>query len=97
MELSKEKQALEIQDSIRQILFWDWDPIGIAGEEWPKDEYDSYIAPVYRILIGTRSENELIHYLHTTASETIGVSSEDPETLRGVAKKLLLLDVDLKR
>ncbi|MBK8465092.1 MAG: hypothetical protein IPL32_04605 [Chloracidobacterium sp.] len=94
--MSKEKQALEIQDSIRQILFWDWDPIGIADEELPDDEYDSYIAPVFRILIGTRSENDLINFLHTTAHETIGLSGGDPEMLRGVAKKLLLLDVGLK-
>ena len=95
MELNKEKRAAEIQDSIRQILFWEWDPIGIADEECPEDEYDAYIAPVYRILTGTRSENDLVKYLQTTAWKTIGVSGPDSEMLRVVAKKLLLLDVSL--
>lgn len=95
--MSKEKQALEVQDSIRQILFWEWDPVGIADEEWPEDEYDAYIGPVYRILSSTRSEPDLIDYLQTTARETMGVSGGDPMVLQGIAKKLLLLNVGLKK
>ena len=94
--MNREKQALEIQDSIRQILFWEWDPIGIADEEWPEDEYDAYIAPVYRILVSSRSEDDLIEYLQKTARVTIGMPSGNPVELRGVAKKLLLLNVGLR-
>ena len=75
---SKEKRAAEIQDSIRQILYHEWDPIGVAGSA-PEDEYDSYIAPVYRILIRSRSEQELVEYLFRTARDTIGVACETAE------------------
>jgi len=37
---SKEKRVAEIQDSIRQILYREWDPIGVSGST-PEDEYDS--------------------------------------------------------
>jgi hypothetical protein len=94
MTSSKEKRAAEIQDSIRQILYYEWDPIGVAGSA-PKDEYDSYIAPVYRILCGSRSEQELIEYLFCTECDTNGVSSDSPEHLRPVARRLLELDISL--
>jgi len=84
---------VEIQDSIRQILYHDWNPIGFS--DLPADEYDSYIAPVYRILAGSRSEQELVDFLFRTERDTIGVSCESPEQLRPVARRLLELDVSL--
>jgi hypothetical protein len=83
-----------IQDSIRQILSCEWDPLGLC-DYGPKDEYDSYIAPVYRILVGSRSEGELIDFLHLTESETIGMPGGQRKALREVARKLLALDVRL--
>jgi hypothetical protein len=41
----KAKSAAEIQDSIRQILGHDWNPIGF-NDALPEDKYDSYIALV---------------------------------------------------
>ena len=90
----RDKRAVEIQNSIRQILFREWEPIGLS-DYGPKDEYDSYIAPVYRILAGSRSEVELIDFLHRTESKTIGMPGGQRETLGQVARKLLALDVRL--
>jgi hypothetical protein len=94
---TRDKRAAEIQDSIRQILYYDWSPIGCV-DLLPKDEYDSYIAPVYRILIGSRSEQELVEFLFQTARDTIGVADDTAEHLelcRPAARKLLELDVRL--
>ena len=91
---SRAKRAAEIQDAIRQILYREWDPIGVSGSA-PKDEYDSYIAPAYRVLVGSRSEQELIECLFRLESETIGVPCESAERLRPVATRLLELDVRL--
>jgi hypothetical protein len=91
---AKSKRAAEVQDSIRQVLRRDWNPIGVS--DLPEDEYDSYIAPVYRILAGSRSEQEIMEYLFRTARDTIGVACETAEhfeQLRPVAQKLLELDV----
>jgi hypothetical protein len=90
---SRDKRAAQIQDSIRKILYHDWNPIGVS--ELPEDEYDAYIRPVYRILAGTRSEQELIEFLFRTERDTIGMSCESPEQLRPVARRLLELDVRL--
>jgi hypothetical protein len=94
---SRDKRAAEIQDSIRQILYHEWDPIGVAGAA-PADEYDSYIAPVYRILAGSRSEQELVEFLFRTARDTIGMARDTDEHFelqRPVARRLLELDVRL--
>jgi hypothetical protein len=87
-------RAKEIQNSIRQILYHDWDPIGISGYG-PDDEYDAYIGSVYRILSTSRSEQELIDLLDRTEHDTIGVASERPDHLRQVAQKLLSINVHL--
>ena len=92
---SKIKRAAEIQNSIRQILFHEWDPIGVNDNQNLSDEYDSYIAPVYKILAGSRSEEALIDYLFKTEHETIGCGCKDREMLRPVVRKLLTLDVKL--
>ncbi len=73
-------------DAIRQILRHDWNPIGF-DDFLPEDEYDSYIGPVYRILAGTRSEDELIDYLRWRPATE--------ERLRTIARKLLALNVKL--
>ena len=91
---SRDKRAAEIQDSIRQILRRDWNPIGCAGN-LPEDEYDSYIAPVYRILAGSQSEQELVECLYGIECNIIGMPCASIDLLRPVARKLLELDVRL--
>jgi hypothetical protein len=91
---SQEKRAAKIQNSIRQVLYHEWDPIGISGTA-PEDEYDSYIGPVYRILSGNRSEQELIEFLFHSERDTIGVSCDSSEHLRPIARRLLELNVNL--
>ena len=96
---ARDKRAAEIRDAIRQILRYDWNPIGF--DELPLDEYDNYIGTVYRILAGSRSEEELIDFLAKTECDTIGLGepkvklSDYRNSLRPVAKKLLALDVKL--
>jgi len=94
MSESREKRAAEIQDAIRQILYRDWDPIGVSGAA-PDDEYDSYIGGVYRILASSRSEEALIQFLSGAVEDLVGSQESAPEDLRLVARKLLALDVRL--
>ena len=95
MKVSREQRAAEIQESIRQILFRDWDPIGVNHNPKLADEYDGYIGPVYRILTGSRAEDDLLGFLYRTEHDQIGTGCESPEHLRPVARKLLTLNVRL--
>jgi hypothetical protein len=89
----REQRAAEIQDLIRQVLLRDWNPIGVNNDPELADEYDSYIAPVYGILVGSRSEHDLIDLLYRAERDQIGAACESPEQLRPVAQTLLALDV----
>jgi hypothetical protein len=86
---SRTERAAGIQDAIRQIMFRDWDPIGVCGD-LPEDEYDSYIGGVYRILATSRSEDALAQFL-----AGVELSEAPPDHLRALARKLLALDVRL--
>ena len=89
---AKAKKAAEIQNSIRQVLCRDWDPIGCGV---PEDEYDSYIGPIYPIRTASRSEQEVVEFHFRTERDTIGLACDSPEKLRPVAQKLFALDVTL--
>ena len=92
---TKKQRAAEIQQSIRNVLIHQWDPIGVVDYITTDDEYDAYIAPVYRILVGSRSEDGLIAFLHFTERDAIGTATANPESLRDVARALLALNVKL--
>jgi hypothetical protein len=87
----------EIEEAIRKILFQDWDALNMA-DTGLVNEYDDYIAPVYLILIGSRSEDEITKYLFVVARDEMGVASDTAEHFelcRPAARKLLELDVRL--
>lgn len=90
---SKNERSLDVEAAIRKVLFFDWDPIGVATLGAPDDEYDSYIAPIYKILVETRSEDEIVKRLYQLEHDSMGISRNDPAVLKPVARKLLELDV----
>ena len=98
MDDSKHKKAVEIQDSIRKILLQDWDPLQVHEIPQCQDEYDSYIGGVYRILAGSRSEQQLADYLLKIGHEIMGAPlpvGASSDRLRPLARKFLDLDVRL--
>jgi len=91
MSKSREKRAAAIQDGIRQILYRDWDPIGVWGTA-PQDEYDSYIGGVYRRLATSRSEEALVQFLAGAFEDLSGLKCRRQSVWRAVAQELLALD-----
>jgi hypothetical protein len=89
----RNKKALEIQETIRQIFLNDWDPIGINGFG-PSDEYDSYIGSIYRLLVSGASEYQIIERLYQHQTVDMGMNA-DREKLKPVAEKLKRVNTDL--
>ena len=82
----------EIEDAIRQILLHEWK----VFVEPPHNEYDFIIPPIYQILVGSRSEQELSEFLYRTARDTFGVANDTTghfELGRPIARRLLEIDV----
>ncbi len=89
----RSKKAIEIQESIRHILFYDWDPIGI-NDSFPDDEYDSYVGGIYRLLASGASEFQIIERLYQLETISMGLNGNQ-ERLKNVAEKLMKLNVSL--
>lgn len=89
----RSKKANKIQESIRRILFEDWDPIGINSFA-PNDEYDSYVGGIYRLLASGASEYRIIERLYQLETVNMGLDGSR-ERLKSVAEKLLKLNITL--
>lgn len=93
----RRRRRTEIYAAIREVLFCHWDPIGVRNFAGPEDEYDSYIAPVYRLLQSEASDKELAEYLSRTASETMGLSVPPGKNhLEEVIKHLRAIDLQIE-
>jgi hypothetical protein len=90
----RDKRAREIQDSIREVLIRDWDPIHIQDIPEAQDEYDRYVGGVYQLLSGGASEFMIATHLASVERESMGFSSS-AEALLPVARRLRQIDVRL--
>ena len=59
---------------LRKILFWRWDPLGVA-DHFPstEDEYDDYAPHVAALLRDDASLEAVAYYLATVERESMGV------------------------
>lgn len=95
MKAGKRARPVDMQTAIREVLYEDWNPPGLE-DLMPEDIQTHYIMPILRILCGSRSEKELLDFLHRTGSGFGGVADEsgDHHHLRPVAKKLLKVKLE---
>src|SRR5436309_3180438 len=69
---SRGRRAREIESQIAAILLHDWDPIGVADEPQARDEYDSYVGGVYRLLASGGSLAHIEAHLRDIEVRMIG-------------------------
>jgi hypothetical protein len=89
----KARQARQIYSAINQILFTYWDPIGI-NDVAPKDEYEAYVADVYRALVNGKSERGLVGLLTSIENKSIGLRAPLSRKTEA-ARRLRALDIRL--
>ena len=97
---SRERRAREIQSQIAEILLPDWDPIGVADVPQARDEYDSYVGGVYRVLASGGSLAEIEAHLRDIEVRMMGLdkATHEADVARATAAgKLAALDVRLER
>ena len=73
MKLSSEDK--ELLGRVSEVLYHQWDPIGGAGEHLPRDEYESYVPQVFRLLKGSVDGKDVAEYLHWVATERMGLGA----------------------
>jgi len=80
---------LKLYKKIDDILYLEWDPIGISGLA-PKDEYWSYLPLVFKLAMENTNPQPLADYLTKARTQTMGLSHSDWHDLE-IAKKILNL------
>jgi len=61
-------------------LWNQFDPIEVSQDV--TDEYDSYIAPVYRLLEKNATVEELENYIQETVTKTLGLSVSNNQEIK---------------
>ena len=67
-------RQLELYQAIDEILWRDWDPIGLFGIDGARDECQMYLADVFHLALeGNRAK--IADYLFLVAAERMGLTS----------------------
>ena len=82
-------EQLKIYKSIDEILWFDWDPIGI-NKHGIRDEYSGYIPKVYKLKISGANKIEIAKYLDEVVTERMGMESNLDFSER-IAEKIINL------
>ncbi len=73
---------LELYRRVDEVLFYVWDPIGVATSPTARDEYYGYLPIVFSMLQGEGANASIIAaYLDSIASERMGLDA-NPETFQ---------------
>ena len=73
---------------IDEILWNDWDPIGVNGYEEARDEYQSYLPQVFNFKINNADKEILAQHLFKIETERMGLFG-NIEKCRSVAEKII--------
>src|SRR5262245_54795613 len=74
--------------AIEEVLFREWDPIGVNDNELCRDEYDNYAKSLLRLLSDGADEFKIASRLCFLQRSSMALSVVDEERNRQVAKRL---------
>lgn len=81
----------QLLNAVQEILFHEWDPIGVNSNELCRDEYDSYAPTICQLLQDGVDECKLATHLGQLQRNSMGMSIIDEELHRRVARRLISL------
>ncbi len=80
-----EKKLYRVTD---EILFYLWDPIGVKDIPAARDEYQSYLPKVFKLLVTESKNHEIAAYLCKVETSSMGLA-ESKEHAMNIADLLL--------
>ena len=81
----------ELWQAVKEVLFREWDPIGINSNPARSDEYDSYVNTIVRFIQAEADEYKIAGHLRNLRRVSMGLSSADEERDRQIARRLINL------
>jgi len=85
----KRNNGISLYEQINEILWNDWDPIGIKDIA-PHDEYSGYTTTIYRLKTNGVDKETIANTLNQIETDTIGLTG-NMETCLQVAEKIIKL------
>ena len=76
MDCHQLKQARVPGVVVSEVLYYVWDPIGVADFPGPRDEYDAYVAQVLELLQSGVETAAVANELEALAHDKMGLSSD---------------------
>lgn len=86
----------EYESALGDALLRVWDPIGVADVPAARDEYDSYVPQVFRLLADGASQDDVFNHLRQLETEHMGLR-DNCERTRGAAEALIEVGRRLRR
>jgi hypothetical protein len=86
-----EMKGKELWRAVKEILFREWDPIGVNSNPACGDEYDSYASGIVRLLQAEADEYKIAEHLRRLQRVSMGLSSANEERDRRIARRLISL------
>ncbi len=65
---------MKLYKRIDEILWTDWDPVGVSGVPEARDEYYGYLPTVFQLVLENASENKITEYLLWVETKRMGLS-----------------------
>ena len=87
-------KQLELYQGIDEILWNDWDPIGINLLPSSRDEYQDYIPVIFNLVMKNVTSLELEQYLDDVVKNRMGLRSSKKSN-KPVAEKIIELKKQL--
>ena len=74
MAIQLEHHQIELRSRVDEVLHYIWDPIGVAGVPEARDEYYSYITPIFDFLLEGKTQNEISKTLLDMSTGHMGLT-----------------------
>jgi hypothetical protein len=78
----------ELRSRVNEILYYIWNPIGVAAEPSTRGEYSRYVPELMSLLTGDADSKEIARYLSEIATARMGLRQNDKHSL-AIANLLL--------
>jgi hypothetical protein len=63
----------ELYTRIDEVLHYIWDPIGVAGEPFARDEYKAYVPKVFSMIKANEESKLILGYLAGISNDNMGL------------------------
>lgn len=75
-----------------EILHYLWDPIGVSGVPQARDEYDSYVPTIVRMVFEDKDSDAIARHLQDIASARMGLNVTEKAKERATEVAELLVE-----